>query len=170
VTTGWVNLLRYVVAQPAEQVLISVAQKYPWREIWNDEKVRIEFQNALRDALPGASKARTDGREFFTNFQVTVMKPDPVDDGLKEAIIAERRRSPTPGRPKPRCGRRERRARQGGGRQGRRAGADRTGPAAGAAEAGGDRRLPQRGRLPKAKAIENGQNPYQPTYVVPQGG
>ena len=91
VTTGWVNLLRYVIGQPAEQVLISVAQKYTWREIWNDEKVRIEFQNALRDALPGASKARTDGREFFTNFQVTVLNPDPVDEGLKEAIIAEQK-------------------------------------------------------------------------------
>lgn len=74
-----------------EQTLISIAQKYPWRDIWNDEKVRIEFQNALRDALPVASKARTDGNQYFANFQVTVMKPDPVDEGLKAAIIAEQK-------------------------------------------------------------------------------
>ncbi len=88
---GWRSLLRYVVGQPMEQTLISVAQKYPWRDIWNNEAVRMEFQNALRDGLPNASKARTNGKAYFKNFQVTVMKPDPVDAGLKQAIINEQK-------------------------------------------------------------------------------
>lgn len=83
------GLLRYVIGVPAEQTVITLAQKYPWRDIWNNEKVRAEFQEALRTGLPEASKARTNGQEYFTNFQVTVMKPDPVDPELKAAISKE---------------------------------------------------------------------------------
>lgn len=91
VTDGWKNLLKYVIGQPLQNTLVSIAQKYPWRSIWNDEKIRIEFQNALAKTLPQVSKERTNGVEYFTNFQVTVMKPDPVDGGLKSAIIAEQK-------------------------------------------------------------------------------
>lgn len=171
VTTGWVNLLRYVIGQPAEQVLISVAQKYTWREIWNDEKVRIEFQNALRDALPGASRARTDGREFFTNFQVTVMKPDPMDEGLKDAIIAEQKAIAD--------------ARAAEAKGVADANAARAKADADVITAKAQTELARQVALQKqaeiagypdveaylrALAIENGQNPYQPTYVVPQAG
>lgn len=169
VTTGWVNLLRYVIGQPAEQVLISVAQKYTWREIWNDEKVRIEFQNALRDALPGASRARTDGREFFTNFQVTVMKPDPVESGLKEAIIAEQKAI---------ADARAAEAKGVADANAAKAKAEADKAAAQAqTELARQRALQKQAEIAgypdvdaylRAIAIENGQNPYQPTYVVPQ--
>ncbi|ALY07372.1 hypothetical protein SEA_WIGGLEWIGGLE_52 [Mycobacterium phage Wigglewiggle] len=86
---GWKDLLNYVVGQPLQNTLVSIAQKYEWRKIWNDEAVRVEFQNALRETLPKVSRDRTNGVDYFTNFQVTVMKPDPVDPTLKQAIIAE---------------------------------------------------------------------------------
>lgn len=89
VSEGWKSLLNYVVGQPLQNTLVSIAQKYEWRKIWNDEAVRVEFQNALRETLPKVSQQRTNGQEYFTNFQVTVMKPDPVDGNLKSAIIAE---------------------------------------------------------------------------------
>ncbi|ALA48466.1 lipoprotein [Mycobacterium phage Lolly9] len=89
VSQGWKDLLNYVVGQPLQNTLVSIAQKYEWRKIWNDEAVRVEFQNALRETLPKVSRDRTDGVDYFTNFQVTVMKPDPVDPNLKSAIIAE---------------------------------------------------------------------------------
>ncbi|AYB70403.1 membrane protein [Mycobacterium phage Moostard] len=89
VSQGWKDLLNYVVGQPLQNTLVSIAQKYEWRKIWNDEAVRVEFQNALRETLPKVSRDRTDGVDYFTNFQVTVMKPDPVDANLKSAIIAE---------------------------------------------------------------------------------
>lgn len=89
VTQGWKNLLNYVIGQPLRNTLVSIAQKYPWRKIWNDETVRVEFQNALTATLPKVSKERTNDVEYFSNFQVTVMKPDPVDSNLKSAIIAE---------------------------------------------------------------------------------
>jgi hypothetical protein len=89
ITQGWINLVNYVIGQPLRNTLVSIAQKYSWRQIWNDEKVRAEFQQALTDTLPKVSKERTNNVEYFTNFQVTVMKPDPVDATLKQAIIAE---------------------------------------------------------------------------------
>jgi hypothetical protein len=83
---GWTRLLNYVIGQPLQDTLNAVSQKYPWQQIWNDEKVRTEFREELRKTLPGASKARTDGEEFFTDFQVTVLKPTPVNPRLKETI------------------------------------------------------------------------------------
>ncbi|ASR86031.1 hypothetical protein SEQ_HALENA_48 [Mycobacterium phage Halena] len=82
----WHSLLRYVVGQPAENTVVSIAQKYTWAEIWNDDAKRVEFQKALTDTLPKATAARTNGKEFFKNFQVTVMKPVLLNDGLKNAI------------------------------------------------------------------------------------
>ena len=157
-----------MIGQPAEQTLISVAQKYPWREIWNDEKVRIEFQEALRNALPNVSKARTDGKEFFTNFQVTVMKPDPVDAGLKEAIIAEQKAIAD--------------ARAAEAKGVADANAARAKAEADKAAAQAQTELARQVALQKqaeisgypsvddylkSKAIEAGQNPYQPSYAAP---
>lgn len=88
-TSEWVDLLNYVIGQPLEQTLIPISQKYQWREIWNDEKVRTEYRDALQAKLPEEAKARTNGKEYFSNFRVTVGKPDPVDAGLKQAIINE---------------------------------------------------------------------------------
>ena len=86
---GWIQLLNYVVGQPLENTLVKLAQKYPWRQIWNDEKVRMEFQTELQNGLEHASAQRTKGQAFFTDFQVLVQKPDPVDQALKDAIASE---------------------------------------------------------------------------------
>ena len=85
----WNNLLRYVVGQPAENVVVSTAQQFTWRQIWNDDVIRAKFQQALTEALPKASQARTNGKTYFSNFQVTVMKPTLVSDQLRNAIAAE---------------------------------------------------------------------------------
>ncbi|QFG14289.1 hypothetical protein PBI_TOURACH_51 [Mycobacterium phage Tourach] len=89
VSAGYLDMLRNIVGLPAQQTLIKTAQKYTWREIWNDENVRVEFQNALRETLPETVKARTGGREYFNNFTVVVGKPTPVDQNLVNAITAE---------------------------------------------------------------------------------
>jgi hypothetical protein len=169
VSQGWKNLLRYVVGQPLQNTLVSVAQKYTWRQIWNDEKVRIEFQNALRDTLPQATRNRTNGEEYFTNFQVTVMKPDPVDPNLKAAITAEQQAIADANAVK---------AKGIADTEAAKADADVT-VAQAQTELARQQALQKQAEITgypsidaylKAKAIEAGQNPYQPTYVVPQGG
>ena len=89
VSAGWVELLNYVIGQPLQDTLNGVAQKYTWQQIWNDEQARAEFRNALLTSLPNASRARTNGVDFFTNFQVTVLMPTPVNPELKAAIERE---------------------------------------------------------------------------------
>lgn len=157
---GWVDLLNYVVGQPLEQTILPIAQQYTWQKIWNDEEARTAFQQALLAQLPKASKARTNGKEFFTNFQVTVLKPDPVDDGLKEAIVNEQQ------------GIAEANARK--------AAAEAAIAAAEAQTRQADQEAlkkqseisgyPSVEAYLRAQAVEKGLNPWQPTYVVPQAG
>ena len=86
---GWVKLLNFVVGQPTDVTLVRVAQKYPWQEIWNDESVRKEFEATLAAELPQRIKERSNGVDYFSNIQVVVGKPDPVDQKLKDAIAGE---------------------------------------------------------------------------------
>lgn len=83
---GWIKLLTYTISQPAEQAVISITQKYPWQKIWNDEAVRVEYKNALQARMPEDAAARTGGHQYFTNFQVTVGKPQPTDERLRQSI------------------------------------------------------------------------------------
>lgn len=168
---GWVELLNYVVGQPLEQTLIRVSQKYTWQQVWNDEAIRVEYQSALQQELPNASKARTNGQDYFSNFQVTVLKPEPRDEGLKQAIIAEQT-AIADARATEAKGVAEANAKK--------AAAEAEIAAAQAqTELARQRALQQAAEIAgfpsvedylRAKAIEAGQNPYQPTYVVPQAG
>lgn len=88
-TPQWTQLLQYVVGQPTEQTLLAISQKYTYQQLWNDESVRNEYKNALQVELPKQSAARTGGVEYFTNFVVTVGKPEPTDERLRNARAAE---------------------------------------------------------------------------------
>lgn len=88
---GWKALVAHVIGQPLQDTLNGVAQNYTWQQIWNDEQVRAEFRQEIDKNLPTASKARTNGVEYFSNFQVTVLKPTPVNAGLKAAIEEQQR-------------------------------------------------------------------------------
>lgn len=86
---GWKQLLNYVISQPAEQAVIGITQKHPWRKVWNDDVVRSEYKAALQAQLPKESAARTGGTEYFTNFVVSVGKPWPTDQALRDAVARQ---------------------------------------------------------------------------------
>jgi hypothetical protein len=121
--------------------------------------------------LPNASKARTNGEDYFSNFQVTVLKPEPRDEGLKEAIIAEQK-AIADARATEAKGIAEANAKKAAAEAEIAAALTQT-------ELARQRALQQAAEIAgfpsaedylRAKAIEAGQNPYQPTYVVPQAG
>jgi hypothetical protein len=85
---GWVSLLNYVIGKPLDTTLDRVAQNYTWRDVWNDPKVKTALEQEVNDNIDDLV-ARQAGGEFFDNFSVLVMKPDPVDPGLKQAIADE---------------------------------------------------------------------------------
>jgi hypothetical protein len=85
---GWVNLLNDVVGKPLDATVDRIAQSYDWREVWNDEAVRVEMENEIEDSIEEMVNEQAGG-DFFTDFTVLVNKPDPVDEGLKQAIADE---------------------------------------------------------------------------------
>lgn len=87
---GWVSLLHYAIGEPTEVTLQRLAQRYTWREIWNDDEVRQQFEQELQNQLPTRIEQRVEG-PFIENVRVSVGKPDPVDDGLKAAIAEEQK-------------------------------------------------------------------------------
>jgi hypothetical protein len=88
-TDGWIKLLNYTISQPAQQAIIRITQKYPWQKVWNDEAVRVEYQQQLTADLQKEAATRTGGKEYFSNFLVTVGKPYPTDEALRNAVAAQ---------------------------------------------------------------------------------
>lgn len=157
---GWVKLLNFVVGQPTEVALVRVAQKYPWQEIWNDEAIRQELEATLATELPQRIKERSNGVEYFTNIQVTVGKPDPVDQKLKDAIASEQTKI----------------AEANGAKMAAEAQKE---TSIAETEVARQKALQKQADIAgfptvedylKYQCIAGGCNPYQPTYVVPQAG
>lgn len=86
--SGWVDLLNDVVGKPLDNTLVRVAGEYPWRDIWNDDAVRIEMQNEVRESIEALVNEQSGG-DYFSDFTVLVQKPEPVDPALISAIAQE---------------------------------------------------------------------------------
>lgn len=85
---GWDTLLNTVIGKPLDQVLDRVAQKYPWRSVWNNPQVKAEMEKEVKDNIEALVNQQAGG-DFFTDFTVLISKPDPVDQNLVSAIAAE---------------------------------------------------------------------------------
>lgn len=85
---GWVDLLNDVVGKPLDNTLVRVAGEYEWREIWNDDAIRLEMQTEVRDSIEELVNDQAGG-DFFSDYTVLVQKPEPVDSALVKAIAAE---------------------------------------------------------------------------------
>lgn len=85
---GWVRMLNFVIGKPMDATLDRVAQEYKWREVWNNPKVKAEMEQEVTEAMDDLV-ARQAGGDFFEDFSVLLQKPDPVDEELKGAISTE---------------------------------------------------------------------------------
>lgn len=95
---GWIAALNYIVGDPLQITLTRVAQQYSWRDIWNNETVRLDFEAQLNKDLPKAIKQRTSNNndadmsndpDFFSNISISVLKPEPARDELKNTLASE---------------------------------------------------------------------------------
>ncbi len=86
---GWDNLLRFAVGQPFDAIVDRVAKGYNYVDLNNNPEAIVAIQEAVKRDLPGAVASRTEGREFFQNFEVLVQRPEPTNEALKQAISAE---------------------------------------------------------------------------------
>lgn len=86
--SGWVDLLNYAIGKPLDATMDRVAQDFTWRNVWNNNAVKVQIEQAINENL-STLVDRQAGGHFFENFQVLVQKPDPVDPDLKQAISDE---------------------------------------------------------------------------------
>lgn len=85
---GWVDLLNDVIGKPLDNTLIRVAQQYSWRDVWNDDAVRLEMQTEIRESIEALVNDQAGG-DYFSDYTVLVQKPEPVDPALVAAIAEE---------------------------------------------------------------------------------
>lgn len=85
---GWVNMLNFVVGKPLDATLDRIALKYDWREMRTSPEVKNEIDQTINNEIAELVERQADG-EFFEDFSALTQKPDPVDEALLDAIANE---------------------------------------------------------------------------------
>jgi regulator of protease activity HflC (stomatin/prohibitin superfamily) len=153
---GWMLMLRKLMYDPADATLDEIAKKYTWREMLNNASAQNEIQSALVDNIDEIVATNARG-QYFENFTVLMKKPYPADEALRQAVAAEQQSVATA-----QSAEAEARA------QKLQAEAE-----VAVAEAQARKKAAEiKGyggydNYSRSQAIENGLNPYQPTYIVP---
>lgn len=152
---GWMLMLRKLMYDPADATLDEIAKKYTWREMLNNADAQNEIQSALVDNIDEIVANNARG-QYFENFTVLMKKPYPADEGLRAAVASEQQSVATA-----QSAEAEARA------QKLQAEAE-----VAVAEAQARKKAAEiKGfggyeNYSRSQAIENGLNPYQPTYIV----
>ncbi len=88
-TEGWSVVLDKVFGNTLDTTLDEIAKDYKWRDLYNNAEAQNALQTALDENLQDAINVAAKG-EFFTNVNVaTIKKPTPTDENLIKAIAAE---------------------------------------------------------------------------------
>lgn len=156
----WETLLRKLVGDPADQQLDRIIQKYNWRNVWNDPKTKVAIEREFNQRLAARNSllVQTAKASYFEGISVLVGTPTPDRKELKDAVALEQQAVAD--------------AKSKEAEADARAAQARAELAVTQAQAAKRREaIDGYGGIDaylKAQAIKRGQNPYQPTYVVPQ--
>jgi hypothetical protein len=89
VSDGWRVMLGVYLGKPLDTAMDRAAQKYAWRDLYNNPETKAAWEKEVVEQLPLLVDRQTDGEEdFFQNFALTISKPDPPQ-ALKDAVTAE---------------------------------------------------------------------------------
>lgn len=173
---GWRNFLHHAVGAPLNTTLDALSEKQTFNALIGQDEVRNGLETEIANTLPAQIAKRTGGKQFFENFQVQVNKPSLANQAILDAISGQNA-AVEQGKQA------EAKAKADGAAAVATAEAEKAAAAAKAAAAEAQvaveraNAAKQRAVIEgygsveeynKAKAIEKGINPYQPTYVVPQ--
>lgn len=156
----WTLLLRKLVGDPADQTLDRIIQKYNWRNVWNDPKTKVAIEREFNERLTAKNSllVQTAKASYFEGVSVLVGTPTPDRAELRNAVALEQQAVAD--------------AKSKEAEADARAAQARAELAVTQAQAAKRREaIDGYGSIDaylKALAIKRGQNPYQPTYVVPQ--
>lgn len=154
-TDGYMTMLRKLMYDPTDALLDDVAKNYNWRDLYNSAAAQTELQATLSEQIDDIVETNARGK-FFENFTVLVKKPVPTNPDLTQAIAAEQAAVATAqsAEAKARATKAQAEAET----------------ATAKAEAAKQQAIIQGyggfDNYAKSQAIENGLNPYQPTYLV----
>lgn len=87
-TDGWTLMLRKLMYDPTDALLDDVAKNYKWRDLYNNAAAQVALQNTLQNNIQKIVDTNSRGH-FFDHFTVLVKKPIPTDEQLKRNIAAE---------------------------------------------------------------------------------
>lgn len=154
---GWKEMLRVIIYQPMDTTLDRIAQGYKWRDLYNDPGAKSAIEKAVNENIASLVERQTNNQEFFSGWSALVQKPTPKNNDLAAAIAAEQNNVAS-------AQAAEAKAR-----------ADRAAAEAQIAVARAEAAKKQaeiKGyggfeNYNRAKCVEAGCNPYQPTYVFP---
>ena len=153
---GWMLMLRKLVYDPADATLDEIAKKYTWREMLNNAEAQNEIQASIVENIDEIVASNAKGT-YFENFVVLMKKPVPTDESLRQAVASEQQAVATA-----QSAEAEARAKK----------AQAEAEIAVAKAEAKKKQAEIEGfggyeNYSKSQAIENGLNPYQPTYIVP---
>lgn len=154
-TEGWNLMLRKLMYDPTDVALAEIAKKYTWRELYNSAQAQADLQNTLKADIGDIVDNAAGGR-YFDHFIVLMKKPYPVDKSLAKAIAREQAAV---------AGAESAKAKA----EAQKATAEAQTATAKAEAARQEAEIKGYGGFEnynKAKAVDKGLNPYQPTYVV----
>lgn len=157
----WETLLRKLVADPTDQTLDRIVQRYNWRSVWNDPKTKVAIERELDKQLTSRSSLmiQTAKASYFDGISVLVGTPTPERAELRNAVALEQQAVAD--------------AKSKEAEADARAAQARAELAVTEAQAAKRREAiagyPTVDDYLKAQAIRQRLNPWQPTYVVPQG-
>jgi hypothetical protein len=87
-STGWKEMLAFYIGQPLNVTLDREVQQYNWRDLYSRAEVRTALQAKIDTELPTLVQQKLQG-DYFDDFQVLVQQPTPTNADLKNAIAQQ---------------------------------------------------------------------------------
>lgn len=87
----WTILLRKLVADPADQTLDRIVQKYTYRKVWNDPATKVAIEREFNQRLSAKNSllAQTAKGTYFDGISVLIKTPILDNPSLANAIAQE---------------------------------------------------------------------------------
>ena len=86
---GWRQMLAIYIARPLDTAIDRAGQAYTYAELYTDPAKKALWEQSVLDQLPGLVDRQTDGEtQFFLNFAITLQKPEPPQS-IKDELVKQ---------------------------------------------------------------------------------
>ena len=86
---GWNRMLSVYIGRPLDTAIDRAGQNYTYTELYTDPSKKAQWEADVLTQLPELVNRQTNGdTEFFTNFAVTLQKPEPPQ-AIKDALVTQ---------------------------------------------------------------------------------